>query len=92
MLIIDDSLVSNLLLYPEISKKYFINHKALIFGIAEAMAQNLLWRVNNIYFSSNSNLKYVLILCGTNNIGHNFPQSFASTIISPGLAVANFKL
>ena len=30
--------------------------------------------------------KYVFILCGTNNIVHNSPQSFASIIISSGLA------
>ena len=30
--------------------------------------------------------KYVFILCDTNNIDHNSPQSFASIIISNGLA------
>ena len=85
LLIIGDSLVSNLSRYPEIWRKYFSNHGALNFGIAGDKAQNVLWRVNNLHFSSNLHLKYIFILCGTNNIDHNSPQSIASTIISTGL-------
>ena len=55
-----------------------MNHGVLNFGIVGDKAQNVLWRVNNFHFSSNLNLKFVFILCGTNNI--------ASTIISTGLA------
>ena len=71
MLIVVDSLVSNLSRYPEIWRKYFINHGALNFGIARDMTQEVLWRVNNLHFSSNLHLKYVFILCGTNNIDPN---------------------
>ena len=85
LLIIGDSLVSNLSRYPEIWRKYFSNHGALNFGIAGDKAQNVLWRVNNLHFSSDLHLKYIFILCGTNNIDHNSPQSIASTIISTGL-------
>ena len=85
ILLVGDSLVSILSLYPELWRKYFMNHGALNFGIAGDKAQNVLWRVNNFHFSSNLNLKYVFILCGTNNIDHNSPQSIASTIISTGL-------
>ena len=59
MLLVGDSLVSNLSHYPEIWRKYSMNHGALNFGIAGDKAQNLLWRVNNFHFSSNLNLKYV---------------------------------
>ena len=45
-----------------------------------------MWRVNNLCFSSDLNLEYVFILCGTNNIDHSSLQSIASTIISTGLA------
>ena len=86
MLIVGDSLVSNLSRYPKIWRKYFINLGALNFSIAGDKTQNVLWRVNNFHFSSNLNIKYVLILCGTNNIDHNSPHSTASTIISTGLA------
>ena len=86
MLLVGDSLVSNLSRYPEIWSKYFMNHGALNFGIAGDKAQNVLWRVNNFHFSSNLNVKYVFILCGTNNIDQNSSQSIASTIISAGLA------
>ena len=97
MLIVGDSLVLNLSRYPEIWRKYFSNHGPLNFGIAGDKAQNVLWRVNNLYFSSNLHLKYIFILCGTNNIDHNSPQSIASTIISTSLwsfnrRVTNFKL
>ena len=78
-------LVSNLSRYHEIWRKYFINHGALNFGIAGDKPQNVLWRANNLYFLSNLNLKYVFILCGTNNIDHNSPP-IASMIISTGLA------
>ena len=85
ILLVGGSLVSNLSHYPEIWRKYFMNHGALNFGIAGKKAQNVLWRVNNFHFPFNLNLKYVFILCGTNNIDHNSPQSIASTIISTGL-------
>ena len=86
ILLVFYSLVSYLSRYPEIWRKYFMNHRALTFGIAGDKAQNVLWRVNNFHFSSNLNLKYVFILCDTNNIDHNSPQSIASTIISTGFA------
>ena len=85
MLIVGDSLVSNLSRYPEIWRKYFFNHEALNFCIAGVKTQNVLWRVSNLYFSSNLDFKYVFIPCGTNNIDHNSPQSIPNTIISTGL-------
>ena len=83
MLIVGDSLVSNLSRYPEIWRKYFVNDGALNFYVAGDMVQNVLCRVSNLYFSSNLNLKYIFILCGTNNIDHN---SIASIVVSTGLA------
>ena len=59
LLIVGDSLVSNLSHYPKIWRKYFSNDGALNFGIAGDKAQNLLWRVNNPHFSSNLHLKYI---------------------------------
>ena len=56
MLIVGDSLVSNLSRYPEIWRKHFINHGAFNFVIAGDKAQNVLWRVDDLYFSSNLNL------------------------------------
>ena len=48
-------------------------------------ALNVLWRVNNLHFSSDLHLKNIFIICDTNNTDHNSPQSIASTIISTGL-------
>ena len=59
VLIVGDSLVSNLSHYPKIWRKYFSNDGPLNFGIAGDKAQNLLWRVNNPHFSSNLHLKYI---------------------------------
>ena len=39
MLIVGDSLVSNLSRYPEIRRKHFINHGTLNFGIARDKAE-----------------------------------------------------
>ena len=82
MLIVGSLLVPNLSCYPKIMRKYYSNHAVLNFCIAGDKAQNILWRVNNLHFSSNLHLKYIFILCSTNNIDHNSPQSTASTIIS----------
>ena len=68
MLIVYDSLVSNLSRYLKIWIKYFINHGALNFSIAGDNTQNGLWSVNNLYFLSDLNLKYIFIFCGTSNI------------------------
>ena len=40
MLVVGNLLVCNLLCYPKIQRKYFINHRALNFGIAGDKAQN----------------------------------------------------
>ena len=74
MLIVGDLLLSNLSHYPEIWRKYFINDGALNFGFPIDKAQNILWRANSLYCLSNINLKYIFILCGTNDS----PQSIAT--------------
>ena len=82
MLIVGSLLVPNLSCYPKIWRKYYSNHGVLNFCIAGDKAQNVLWRVNNLHFSSNLHLKYIFILCSTNNIDQNSTQSIASTIVS----------
>ena len=57
MLIVSASLVSDLSYYPQTWRKYFLYHKTLNFGIAGDKVQNVLCRVNNLYFTSNLNLK-----------------------------------
>ena len=66
-------------------KIFQYSFQALNVGIAGDKAQNILRRVNNLHFSFNSHLKYIFILCSTNNIDHNSPRSIASTIVSTGL-------
>ena len=50
ILMIGDSLNSNLLRYFEIWRKYFIYHGTQNFGIAGYKFQNVLWRVGNLNF------------------------------------------
>ena len=89
-------IIGDLWRYPEIWRKYFSNYWALNFGIAGDKAQNVLWRVNNLHFSSDVHLKYIFILCGSDNIDHNF----LSLLLAPSFPrvwsfkrrVTNFKL
>ena len=37
-------------------------------------------------FSKNCSIKYVFILCGTNNVDHNFPEESANGLIISGLS------
>ena len=87
LLIIGDSLVSNLSFIPNMEKIFQYSFQTLNVGIAGDKAQNILWRVNNLHFFSNLHSKYVFVLCGTNNIDPNSPQSITRTIISTGLVL-----
>ena len=89
ILLIGDSLISNLTRYPDIWKSYFSRHNALNFGIPGDKVQNILWRINNLNFSKITSLKYVFILGGTNNIDHNSPEEIVSSLISSGLSIQN---
>ena len=44
--------------------------------------QNVLWRTQN--FLINSSLKNAIILCGTNNLHHDYPEDIVDCIIKIG--------
>ena len=86
VILIGDSLISNLNRYPDVWKNYFSIHNTLNFGIQGVKIQNILWRLNNLNFSKNCSIKYVFILGGTNNVDHNSPEEIANGLITSGLS------
>ena len=89
ILLIGDSIISNLSRYPDIWERYFISHRTLNFGIPGDKIQNVLWRIQNLNFSNNPSVKYIFILCGTNNLDHNSPEELVHGIILSGIAAKN---
>ena len=87
ILLIGDSLISNLRRYPEIWKKYFSSNNTLNFGIPGDKIQHVLWRIQNLNFSNNFSIQYIFILCGTNSLDHNPPEELdngkATVILIP---------
>ena len=65
--------------------EYFSKHNALNFGIPGYKIQNLLWRIKNLKFHSNSTLSCISILCAINNVDHNSPEEIVSGLISSGI-------
>ena len=58
--------------------EYFSKHNALNFVIPGYKIQNLLWRIKNLKFHSNSTLSCISILCAINNVDHNSPEEIVS--------------
>ena len=48
IILLGDSIISNLSRYPVIWKKYFSSHNTLNFGIPRDKIQNVLWRIQNL--------------------------------------------
>ena len=86
ILLIGDSLISNLRRYPEIWKKYFSSNNTLNFGIPGDKIQHVLWRIQNLNFSNNFSIKHIFIRCRTNNLDHNPPEELVNGIILSGIS------
>ena len=86
VILIGDSLISNLSRYPDVWKNYFSIHNMLNFGIQGDKIQNILWQLNNLNSSKNCSIKYVFILVGTNNVDHNSSEEIASGLTTSGLS------
>ena len=84
-----DSIANGLARYQHIWKKYFDEFKAVNFGIGGDRTQHVLWRANNGEIPTN--MKYVVIHCGTNNIDHNAPNEIANGVFSIGLTYKEKK-
>ena len=75
------------ILLIDVWSEYFSKHNALNFGISGDKIQNLVWRIKNLKFLSNSTLSCIFILCGTNNVGHNSPEGIISGLTLRGISV-----
>ena len=62
ILLIGDSLILNISWYQDVWSEYFSKHNTFNFGILGDKIQNLLWRIKNLKFPSNSTLFYIFIL------------------------------
>jgi len=81
-LLIGDSIVKNLFLYPKIWKKYF-HQEFMNCGISGDSTQHVLWRATNLNLPST--VKTVFVLVGTNNLISDSPIEIVNGIISIGL-------
>ena len=86
VILIGDSLISNLNRYPDVWKNYFSIHNTLNFWIQGNKIQSILSRLNNFNLSKSCSIKYVFILGGTNNADHNSPEEIANGRITFGLS------
>ena len=86
VILIGDSLISNLSRYSDVWKNYFSIQDTLNFGIQGDKIQNMLWRLNNLNFTKNCSIKYVFILAATNNVDHNSPEEITNGLITSGLS------
>ena len=86
VILIGDSLISNLSRYSDVWKNYFSIQDTLNFGIQGDKIQNMLWRLNNLNFTKNCSIKYIFILAATNNVDHNSPEEITNGLITSGLS------
>ena len=82
IVLIGDSLISNISRYHDVWSEYFSKHNTLNFGIPGDKIQNLLGNIKNLKFPSNSTLSCIFILCGTSNVDQNSPEEIVSGLIS----------
>ena len=80
LLLIGDSIVSELSRYGKVWSKYFEPLQALNFGIGGDRTQNVLWRLKN--GKIHKKLQTAIIYCGTNNINKNDPEDIKTAILS----------
>ena len=78
LLLIGDSIVFGLKRYKAIHQAFFPT--ALNHGIRGDRVENVLWRLRNTRL--NSNLKIVLVHCGTNNLDSNTPTDIVNGLMS----------
>ena len=78
--LIGDSIIANFDKCSDIFDKFFLPLRTLNFGIRGDKIKNVLWRVYNLTLLAS--IEYVIINCGTNNLGHNSPLKIAKRLIN----------
>ena len=89
IVLMGDSLISNLSLFIQVWKSYFKKYKTLNFGVGGDKIQNCLWRIENMILPSE--VTDIFFLIGTNNTNNDHPSSIVNGIISCGLAARRRK-
>ena len=77
-MLLGDSIFANFSKFSSLFDKHFSKFNTLNFGIGGDKIQNVLWHINNM--SLQPSLQYIIVHCGTSDIGYNDPE-----VISDGL-------
>ena len=85
LLLIGDSLISNLSYYPDIWEEYFRRYKALNLGVGGDKVQHVLWRIHHLVFPKS--ISHIFILACTNNLEEESPDDIAQGIILCGTTI-----
>ena len=80
LVLIGGSIIANFDKCSDIFDKFFLPFHTLNFGISEDKIQNVLWRVYNMTLPAS--VEYVIVHCGSNNLGYNSPLKIAEGLIS----------
>ena len=78
--LIRDSIIANFDKCSNIFDKFFLPFRTLNIGISGDKIQNVLWRVYNMTLPAS--VEYIMIHCGTNNLGHNSLLKIAEGLIN----------
>ena len=81
ILLIGDSIIKNLNLYNSVWNRFF-RDKAVNCGFGGGLTQNVLWRAFSLDLSSN--IKFVVIYIGTNNLSRSSPIEIINGILAIG--------
>ena len=70
MLILGDSIAKGLRRYIDVWDRYLGKHTVNL-GIGGDKVEGAIWRIGNL--AVNKEVRYVVLICGTNNIDKNVP-------------------
>ena len=80
LVLLGDSIIANFSKCTDVFDNFFSSFRTLNFGISGDKIQNVLWCAKNITLPSS--LEYIIIHCGTNNVGDNSPEEIAEGVIN----------
>ena len=83
ILITGDSIAHGLTRYKKVWHEFFGKKSALNFGMPGDKTQHVLWRIQNTTLPDT--VKFVVLVCGTNNIYHDSAEDIADGILVIGL-------
>ena len=80
LVLIGDSIIANFDKCNDNFDKFFLSFHALNFGISGDKIQNVLYHVCNMTLPTS--VEYIIIHCGTNNLGSNSPLQISERLIN----------